>query len=75
MAPGAIPVPRRLTNAAGVALTGTFSMTFSLYEQEAGGDPICFDLRPVVVTNGLFSDFMTGAIRMSSAKGMGWCHR
>ena len=58
IAPGAIPIQGRLTNAAGLPLNGTYTMTFRLYEVDTGGVAICADVRPVNVVNGLFSDYM-----------------
>jgi hypothetical protein len=59
VAPGAIPIQGKLTNASGMPLTGTYSVTFRLYDVETGGTAICSDNRPTVsVQNGLFSDYM-----------------
>jgi hypothetical protein len=58
VAPGAIPIQGRLTNASGSPLTGTYSVMFRLYESEVGGTAVCTDTRSVSVVNGLFSDYM-----------------
>lgn len=49
-----IPVQGRLTNAAGTPLTGTYDMTFALYDVVSGGTELCHDTNSVTVTNGLF---------------------
>lgn len=50
-----IPVQGRLTNAGGTPLTGTYDMTFALYEVSSGGTEICHDTNSgVPVNNGLF---------------------
>jgi hypothetical protein len=58
IAPGAIPIQGRLADASGMALTGTYTVTFSLYEAAEGGPAVCSDVRPVSVADGLFSDYM-----------------
>lgn len=58
VAPGAIPIQGRLTNASGAPLNGVYTITFRLYEVASGGTALCGDVRPVTVTNGLFSDYM-----------------
>lgn len=58
VAPGAIPIQGRLTNASGAPLNGVYTITFRLYEVASGGTAVCGDVRPVLVTNGLFSDYM-----------------
>jgi len=58
VAPGAIPIQGRLTNASGKPLSGTYPMVFSLYETEAAITSLCIDIRDVTVTNGLFNDVM-----------------
>jgi hypothetical protein len=59
-APGAIPIQGRLTNASDAPLNGTYTMTFRLYDVVTGTVAVCFDVRYVVVTNGLFSDYIDG---------------
>ena len=44
-----------LTNAAGNPLTGTYSMTFNLYNIASGGSPLATDTHSVTVSNGLFT--------------------
>jgi hypothetical protein len=58
IAPGAIPIQGKLTNASGVPLTGTYDIAFRLYDAETGGNNICGDVVSVTVTNGLFSSYM-----------------
>jgi hypothetical protein len=58
VAPGAIPIQGRLTNASGSPLTGTYNLTFRLYEGAASVTALCSDVRSVDVVNGLFSDVM-----------------
>jgi hypothetical protein len=60
VAPGAIPIQGKLTNASGMPLNGTYNILFRLYDVETGGTALCSDTRPVVVQNGLFSDYMDG---------------
>lgn len=60
VAPGAIPIQGKLTNASGMPLNGTYSILFRLYDVETGGTALCSDTRSVVVQNGLFSDYMDG---------------
>jgi hypothetical protein len=60
VAPGAIPIQGRLTNASGSPLNGVYTMTFRLYEVAFGGTAVCGDTRLVTVANGLFSDYMDG---------------
>lgn len=60
IAPGAIPIQGRLTNASGAPLNGTYTITFRLYEDASTGVALCSDVRPVSVVNGLFSDYMDG---------------
>ena len=60
IAPGAIPIQGRLTNAAGSSLNGAYTITFSLYDTMTGTTALCGDTRVVTVTNGLFSDYMDG---------------
>ena len=58
IAPGAIPIQGRLTNASGAPLNGTYTVTFRLYEDASAVTALCSDVRPVAVQNGLFSDYM-----------------
>jgi hypothetical protein len=58
IAPGAIPVQGRLTDANGVALNGVYTTTFRLYDAADAVIAICADERPVTVVNGLFSDYI-----------------
>ena len=58
IAPGAIGVQGRLTNAAGVPLNGTYSFTLSLYETVDAVDSLCYDNVDITVTDGLFSGYM-----------------
>lgn len=43
IAPGAMPIQGKLTSASGAPLTGTYNVTFSLYEVDTGGSAICSD--------------------------------
>lgn len=58
IAPGAIGVQGRLTNAAGVPLNGTYLFTFRLYETVDAVDALCLDNVDITVTEGLFSGYM-----------------
>ena len=58
IAPGAIPIQGRLTNASGAPLNGTYTVTFRLYDDASAVTALCSDIRPVAVQNGLFSDYM-----------------
>mgnify|MGYP001041663012 CR=1 FL=1 len=58
IAPGAIPIQGRLTDASGNPLDGTYNLTFRLYEASSGGTALCSDTRSVNVEDGLFSDYM-----------------
>jgi hypothetical protein len=58
IAPGALPVQGQLTDASGNPLNGTYTVTFRIYDAEAASTPICSDVRPVSVQNGLFSDYI-----------------
>jgi hypothetical protein len=55
-----IPIQGRLTNAAGNPLSGSYSVTFRLYDVSSGGTALCGDTRSVSVENGLFSSYMSG---------------
>jgi len=58
IAPGAIGVQGRLTNAAGVPLSGEYSIDFSLYETEDAVTALCADANLVTVVDGLFSSYI-----------------
>ena len=58
VAPGAIPIQGRLTNASGAPLNGTVDLTFKIYDSAAAVTALCSDIRTVTVANGLFSDLM-----------------
>ncbi|RPI38649.1 MAG: hypothetical protein EHM53_08400 [Methanoregulaceae archaeon] len=45
----------KLTNAAGSPLTGTYSVTFKLYDASTGGTTLSTDTHSVIATNGLFT--------------------
>ncbi|RZN35655.1 MAG: hypothetical protein EFT35_08365 [Methanophagales archaeon ANME-1-THS] len=45
----------RLTDSGGNPLSGTYTMTFKLYETETGGTALATDTHSVTVTNGLFN--------------------
>ncbi|MFV9677927.1 MAG: hypothetical protein ACNYVW_09800 [Methanosarcinales archaeon] len=51
----------RLTDRAGEPLSGTYTMTFRLYEVASGGTALDMDTHSVEVTNGLFSTDMSFA--------------
>ena len=51
-----IPIQGRLTDANGIPLNGTYTVTFFVYDAAAGGNPLCGNLdASVEVTNGLFN--------------------
>jgi len=50
-----IPIQGRLTDASGNPISGTRTMTFTLYTSSVGGTAVCQDADPVSVVNGLFS--------------------
>ncbi len=58
IAPGAIPVQGRLTDASGNPLNGDYSLTFRLYAVETGGTALCADNNSVSVQNGLFNSYI-----------------
>ena len=58
VAPGAIPVQGRLTDAGGAPLNGTYTMTFRLYDIDTGGTALCSQTHSVVVQNGLFNSYL-----------------
>jgi len=45
----------KLTNAAGSPLTGTYTLTFKLYDASTGGTTLSTDTHSVTATNGLFT--------------------
>jgi len=45
----------KLTNAAGTPLTGTYTVTFKLYDASSGGTTLSTDTHSVTATNGLFT--------------------
>lgn len=59
IAPSAIPIQGKLTDLSGIPLNGTYNITFSLYDLEVGGVALCAEIRSVVVTGGLFSDYLS----------------
>ncbi len=57
-----IPIQGRLTDASGIPLNGSYSITANIYDVSAGGVARCTDTDTVTVTNGLFNmeiDFCT----------------
>jgi hypothetical protein len=58
--PFGIPVQGRLTDAGGVPVNGSPSVTFSLYNVDVGGAQLCSDINTVDVVNGLFSTVIWG---------------
>jgi hypothetical protein len=54
------PVQGRLTNAAGLPLTGEYEITFRLYDVLTGGTALCSDTNLVEVANGLFTSKVWG---------------
>ena len=56
----AIPIQGRLTDAAGVALNGTYSVTFSTYTVPTGGSGGCVDTDLLTLVNGLFNTTIDG---------------
>ncbi len=55
-----IPVQGRLTNASGNSLTGTYTITFRLYNVFSEGTELCHDTNSVWVNNGLFNSEIWG---------------
>lgn len=53
-----IPVQGFLTDSSGNPLDGTYALTYRLYDVQNGGTPLCEDGNDVLVTKGLFSDYM-----------------
>ncbi|MBI5585431.1 MAG: hypothetical protein HY892_16600 [Deltaproteobacteria bacterium] len=53
-----IPIQGRLTDSGGNPLTGTFSMTFALYDDPVEGNLMCLNTDTVTVVNGLFNTMM-----------------
>ena len=50
-----IPIQGRLTDASGSPISGTRTITFTLYDSSVGGTAVCQDVDTVSVVNGLFS--------------------
>jgi len=50
-----IPIQGRLTDANGNPISGTRTMTFTLYTSSVGGTAVCQDVDTVTVNNGLFA--------------------
>jgi len=50
-----IPIQGRLTDASGSPISGTRTITFTLYDSSVGGTAVCQDVDAVSVVNGLFS--------------------
>jgi len=50
-----IPIQGRLTDASGRPISGTRTITFTLYDSSVGGTAVCQDVDTVSVVNGLFS--------------------
>jgi hypothetical protein len=59
-----IPVQGFLTDAQGSALTASVEITFSLYEQDSGGDFIWQETLPVEVDNGLFNVYLGNTVAL-----------
>lgn len=53
--PGVINFQGKLTNADGVSLDGTYTITFSLYNVENGGEPIWSESQSVTVADGIYN--------------------
>ncbi|RMF27082.1 MAG: hypothetical protein D6759_18355 [Chloroflexi bacterium] len=53
-----IPIQGQLTDASGTPLTGSYDLTFRLYNAASGGTPLCEDTDSVSVDNGLFFAYM-----------------
>jgi Phage Tail Collar Domain len=45
----------RLTDSAGIPLTGTYTVTFGLYDVSSGGAPLATEVQSVQVSQGIFS--------------------
>src|SRR5437016_6017510 len=50
-----IPYQGRLTNTGGVPLSGSYSLTFKLYNVSSGGAALWTETQPITATNGLFN--------------------
>src|SRR5438045_3745163 len=50
-----IPYQGRLTNAGGVPLSGSYTLTFKLYSVSSGGSALWAETQPITATNGLFN--------------------
>ncbi len=55
-----IPVQGRLTDSGGNPLSGTYDITFSLYDASTGGNLVCADANSVDVNDGLFTSEIWG---------------
>jgi hypothetical protein len=58
IAPGALPIQGKLTDANGNPLNGDFTLTFRLYDVTEGGSPLCADVQVVTIVDGLFNTYM-----------------
>ena len=54
-----IPIQGRLTDANGIPLNGAYNITFKLYDSD-GTEKCSYNNPAEAVTNGLFTDFITG---------------
>ena len=55
-----IPVQGELTDASGSPLSGSYNVTFRLYDDDTGGAQLCEDTQTLVLSNGLFSTAIEG---------------
>ncbi len=55
-----IPIQGRLADVGGSPLTGSYEITFRLYDVENGGTALCSDTNMVTVTGGLFTSAILG---------------
>ena len=53
-----IPIQGRLTDASGLPLNGSYSITMRMYNESSGGPAVCSDTNAVTVTDGLFTTYM-----------------
>ncbi len=56
--PGAIYIQGRLTDASGTPLSGTYTLSFALYDVETGGTALCTQSHAVAVNQGLFNSYL-----------------
>jgi hypothetical protein len=56
--PGALGIQGRLADAGGNPLSGSYSVTFSLYDVQTGGTALCSDTNTVSVQAGLFNSYI-----------------